>query len=347
MQLLEAVTALLSFVLPARASVLIQGLRSVTMRRAATSKCIMWLVHYVAYDGGRRKSPSGAGVAAAVLKPAAAGICSRATARKPCSMIGGGTVDLNGRVALVTGAGRGIGAAIARALAAAGAAVAVADLDNAAAAYVADGITDGAADGAAVGAAVAVPIDVADTVAVAAAVARVSRELGPPDIVVNNAGIDRIQRFTDSDEETWQRLIAVNLVGPIAVCHATVGGMLDRGWGRVINISSDAGKVGSSGEVVYSATKGGVIAFSKALAREIASAGVTVNCVCPGPTDTALLDQVAEFDQRLYDSLARAIPLRRVGRPEDIAPLVVFLAGNEAGYITGQALSVSGGLTMC
>jgi 2-hydroxycyclohexanecarboxyl-CoA dehydrogenase len=270
-------------------------------------------------------------------------------------LTGGGTVDLNGRVALVTGAGRGIGAAIARALAAAGAAVAVADLDNAAAAYVADGITDGITDGAAVGitdgtavgAAVAVPIDVADTVAVAAAVARVSRELGPPDIVVNNAGIDRVQRFTDSDEETWQRLIAVNLVGPIAVCHATVGGMLDRGWGRVINISSDAGKVGSSGEVVYSATKGGVIAFSKALAREIASAGVTVNCVCPGPTDTALLDQVAEFDQRLYDSLARAIPLRRIGRPEDIAPLVVFLAGNEAGYITGQALSVSGGLTMC
>ncbi len=325
------------------------------MRRAATSKCIMWLVHYVAYDGmwlttvcGLRRWKAEVtcrgGVAVAMLMPDG---CRHLLAgdgpQTVFDLIGGGTVDLNGRVALVTGAGRGIGAAIARALAAAGASVAVADLDNAAAGHVADGITDGITDGAAV----AVPIDVADTVAVAAAVARVSRELGSPDIVVNNAGIDRIQRFTDSDEETWRRLIAVNLVGPIAVCHATVGGMLDRGWGRVINISSDAGKVGSSGEVVYSATKGGVIAFSKALAREIASAGVTVNCVCPGPTDTALLDQVAEFDQRLYDSLARAIPLRRIGRPEDIAPLVVFLAGNEAGFITGQALSVSGGLTMC
>jgi 2-hydroxycyclohexanecarboxyl-CoA dehydrogenase len=248
-------------------------------------------------------------------------------------------MSLNGRVALVTGAARGIGAEIARALAAAGAAVGVADLDEAAAALVAGGITEGAA--------VAVPVDVSDTAAVAAAVARVRTELGPPDIVVNNAGIDRIQRFADSDEETWQRLIGVNLVGPIAVCHATIGGMADRGWGRVINISSDAGKVGSGGEVVYSATKGGVIAFSKALARETASAGVTVNCVCPGPTDTALLDQVAEYDQRLYDSLARAIPLRRIGRPQDIAPLVVFLAGDGAGYITGQALSVSGGLTMC
>lgn len=248
-------------------------------------------------------------------------------------------MSLNGRVALVTGAARGIGAEIARALAAAGAAVGVADLDEAAAALVAGGITEGAA--------VAVPVDVSDTAAVAAAVARVCTELGPPDIVVNNAGIDRIQRFADSDEKTWRRLIGVNLVGPIAVCHATIGGMADRGWGRVINISSDAGKVGSGGEVVYSATKGGVIAFSKALARETASAGVTVNCVCPGPTDTALLDQVAEYDQRLYDSLARAIPLRRIGRPQDIAPLVVFLAGDGAGYITGQALSVSGGLTMC
>ena len=113
-----------------------------------------------------------------------------------------------------------------------------------------------------------------------------------------------------------------------------------------MSIASDAGRVGSSGEVVYSATKGGVIAFTKALAREMATKGITLNCVCPGPTDTALLDQVAEASQRLYDSLAKAVPMKRIGRPDDIAPAVVFLAGEPAGYITGQTVSVSGGLTM-
>jgi len=244
---------------------------------------------------------------------------------------------LPGRVALVTGAARGIGAEIANALSAAGAAVAVADLDLPAAEVVAKSLP---------GKAVAVAIDVADPATVASAVDRVEEALGPVDIVVNNAGIDRIQRFVDSDEATWDQLIGVNLKGPIAVSRATVGGMLERGWGRIINISSDAGKVGSSSEAVYSATKGGVIAFSKALARETAAAGVTVNCVCPGPTDTALLGQVAEYNQRLFDSLSKAIPMRRIGRPADIAPLVVFLAGDGANYITGQALSVSGGLTM-
>ena len=246
-------------------------------------------------------------------------------------------MTLQGRVALVTGAARGIGAEIASALSGAGAAVAVADLDFTAAQVVAKGLP---------GNAIAVALDVSDTAAVAAAVAQIEADLGPVDIVVNNAGIDRLQRFLDSDEETWDRLIAVNLKGPLAVCRSTVGGMLERGWGRVINISSDAGKVGSSGEVVYSATKGGVIAFAKALARETAAGGVTVNCVCPGPTDTALLNQVAEYDRRLFDSLAKAIPMRRIGRPEDIAPLVAFLASDAAGYLTGQALSVSGGLTM-
>jgi len=122
--------------------------------------------------------------------------------------------------------------------------------------------------------------------------------------------------------------------------------MSRRGGGRIVNIASDAGRVGSSGEVVYSGTKGGVIAFSKALAREVARSGITVNVVCPGPTDTALLDQVAEASQKLYDSLARAIPLRRIATPEDIAPAVAFFASDDAGYITGQTLSVSGGLTM-
>jgi 2-hydroxycyclohexanecarboxyl-CoA dehydrogenase len=181
---------------------------------------------------------------------------------------------------------------------------------------------------------------------VARALDRIRAELGPPDIAVTCAGIDRIARFADTDERTWRVLVEVNLLGTIAVCHAVLGPMTERGWGRIITIGSDAGKVGSSGEAVYSATKGGVIAFTKALAREIAASGVTVNCVCPGPTDTALLHQVAEYSQRLYDSLARAIPLRRIAQPSDIAPLVAFLASEEAGYITGQALSVSGGLTM-
>jgi 2-hydroxycyclohexanecarboxyl-CoA dehydrogenase len=242
---------------------------------------------------------------------------------------------------MVTGAGRGIGEAIADALAAGGAAVAVCDLDSAAAAKTAAGIAERH------GARVAgVPVDIADSAAVRTAVSRAESELGPIDILVNNAGIDVIERFTDSAEETWDRIIAVNLRGTITVTRAVLDGMIERGSGRIIHIASDAGRVGSSGEVVYSATKGGVIAFGKALAREVARHGITMNSVCPGPTDTALLDQVAAYSQKLRDGLARAIPLGRVGQPADIAGAVVFLASDEAAYITGQTLSVSGGLTM-
>jgi 2-hydroxycyclohexanecarboxyl-CoA dehydrogenase len=248
---------------------------------------------------------------------------------------------LDGKIALVTGAGRGIGAAIAEALAAAGAAVAVCDLDGAAAAKTASGLTERHGQRAA-----GLPADIADSAAVHAAVSRAEAELGPIDILVNNAGIDAIERFVDSTEETWDRIIAVNLRGTIAVTRAVLDSMIERGGGRIIHIASDAGRVGSSGEVVYSATKGGIIAFGKALAREVARDRITVNSVCPGPTDTALLDQVAAYSQKLRDGLARAIPLRRVGEPADVAAAVVFLASDEAGYITGQTLSVSGGLTM-
>jgi 2-hydroxycyclohexanecarboxyl-CoA dehydrogenase len=177
-------------------------------------------------------------------------------------------------------------------------------------------------------------------------VAEVESSLGPVDILVNNAGIEKIEPFLDSSEETWDRILAVNLKGVFNCCHVIVPGMIERGRGNVVNIGSDAGKVGSSGEAVYSATKGGVIAFTKTLAREVARHGINVNCVCPGPTDTALLDQVAEASQKLYDSLAKAIPLRRLGQPADVAGAVAFLASDEASFITGQALSVSGGLTM-
>lgn len=248
---------------------------------------------------------------------------------------------LQGKTAMVTGAGRGIGEAIAEVLAAEGAAVAVCDLDGTATAKTAAGIAEryGAQ-------AVGAGVDIADSAAVRAAVSRVQSELGPLDILVNNAGIDVIELFVDSAEQTWDKIIAVNLRGTIAVTRAVLDGMIERGSGRIINIASDAGRVGSSGEAVYSATKGGVIAFGKALAREVARHGITVNSVCPGPTDTALLGQVAAYSQKLRDGLARAIPLRRVGQPADIAPVVAFLASDQAGYITGQTLSVSGGLTM-
>jgi 2-hydroxycyclohexanecarboxyl-CoA dehydrogenase len=250
-------------------------------------------------------------------------------------------MELHDRVAVVTGGGRGIGASIAAALGAAGADVAVWDLDRERAESTAERLV--AENG---GRVVGIGVNVADHAGVDAAVTRTEQELGPIDILVNNAGIDVIGPFLESDPKSWDRIIDVNLRGPITTCYRIVRDMVERGRGRVVNLGSDAGKVGSSGEAVYSATKGGVIAFTKTLAREVAANGITVNCVCPGPTDTALLDQVAESNQKLYDSLARAIPLKRIAQPSDIAPAVVFLASDAAGYITGQALSVSGGLTM-
>ncbi|MET7650085.1 3-oxoacyl-ACP reductase family protein [Streptomyces sp. NPDC005486] len=250
-------------------------------------------------------------------------------------------MSVRDKVALVTGAGRGIGEAIAERLAAQGAAVAVCDLDPEAAGEVAARLAERyAARTTAVGA------DISDSAAVRAAVERVAATLGPVDVLVNNAAVDVIGRFVDSAEETWDRIIAVNLRGTITVTRAVLDPMIERGGGRIVHIASDAGRVGSSGEAVYSATKGGVIAFGKALAREVARHGITVNSVCPGPTDTALLGQVAEYSQKMYDATVRAIPLRRVARPTEIADTVAFLVSDSAAYVTGQTLSVSGGLTM-
>jgi 2-hydroxycyclohexanecarboxyl-CoA dehydrogenase len=244
-------------------------------------------------------------------------------------------------VAIVTGAARGIGAAIANAVAARGFAVAVCDVDDAAAAAAAGEIST-AHDVPAIG----VGVDIASSESVAAAMVHIEATLGPITALINNAGIDVIKPFVDSTEDEWDRIIAVNLRGTIGVCRAVLDGMIERKHGRIVSIGSDAGRVGSSGEAVYSATKGGVIAFSKTLAREVARHGITVNCVCPGPTETALLGQVAEYSQKLYDGLARAIPLGRTAQPTDIAPAVAFLVSDDAAYITGQTLSVSGGLTM-
>lgn len=240
-------------------------------------------------------------------------------------------------VAVVTGAGGGIGSAIAEALTSADFAVAAWDLDAGRAKDVANRIGGGT---------IGVEVDITNRASVEAALETTEAALGPIDVLVNNAGIDKIEPFLASVESTWERIVAVNFLGCVRCCHVVVPGMVERGRGRVVNIASDAARVGSSGEVVYSGTKGGVISFSKALAREVAANGITVNVVCPGPTNTPLLDQVAETSQKLYDGLARAIPMRRIAQPTDIAPAVVFLASVGADYITGQTLSVSGGMTM-
>jgi 2-hydroxycyclohexanecarboxyl-CoA dehydrogenase len=242
------------------------------------------------------------------------------------------------RVALVTGGARGIGRAIALSLAADARSVAIGDL-----------LEDEAAEAAnAVGAkALAVRLDVTDSDSVAAAVERIAAELGPIDVLVNNAGWDEARPFLETDEPFWDRVIEINFKGGLRVTRAVLPGMVGRGWGRIVNIGSDAGRVGSSLESVYSGAKGGVIAFTKTIAREVARSGVTANVVCPGPTKTAFLDRIAgEGGERLVESLTRAVPMRRLGEPEDVAAAVAFLASEEAGYITGQTLSVSGGLTM-
>lgn len=249
--------------------------------------------------------------------------------------------SLSGDVAVVTGGAGGIGSAIARHLAEAGAAVAVLDLDADRATATADEVA--AATGART---LGVAADVADSASVRAAVAEVEDGLDAVTVLVNNAGVDRIGPFMESSEEDWDLLMQVNLRGTITCSRVVLDGMVQRGAGRIVNVASDAGRVGSSGETVYAATKGGVVAFTKSLAREVARHGITANSVCPGPTDTALLDQLADYSQKLYDSIARSIPMRRIGTPDDIAPAVAFLASPGAAYITGQTLSVSGGLTM-
>ena len=242
------------------------------------------------------------------------------------------------RVALVTGGARGIGRAIALELAAAGCAVAIGDLLVDEAELVAAEIG---------GNAIAVPLDITDSAAVVAAVATVGERIGPVDIAVNNAGWDELRPFLETDEPFWDRVIDINYKGCLRVTKAVLPGMADRGWGRLVNIASDAGRVGSSLESVYAGAKGGVIAFTKTIAREVARSGVTANCVCPGPTRTPLLEGMAgEGGDRFVDALTRAVPMRRLGEPEDIAAAVAFLASERAGYVTGQTLSVSGGLTM-
>jgi len=240
-------------------------------------------------------------------------------------------------LALVTGGGSGIGRAIAERLAAEGARVAIADIDGDGAKRAAAEIGKGA---------IAIRLDVSDSGSVRAGVGEALAQLGKLEALVNNAGWDKVEPFVKASEETWDKVLAINLRGPIAVTRAVLDGMLERRAGWIVSISSDAGRVGSSGEVVYSAAKAGLIGFSKALAREVARANVHVNVVCPGPTNTPLLAQVGADNPNLVQALGRAVPFGRIGEPEDLAGAVAFLLSDDAAFITGQTLSVSGGLTM-
>jgi 2-hydroxycyclohexanecarboxyl-CoA dehydrogenase len=244
---------------------------------------------------------------------------------------------LDGRVALVTGAASGIGRAVALRLGDEGCRVAAVDLNL-------EGARATAAELGERGR--ALQADVAYLSAMRAAVEAAERDLGPVAVLVSCAGWDVVGPFVESAEETWDRVIAVNLRGTIACARAVLDGMIERKGGAIVNISSDAGRVGSSGEVVYSGAKAGIIGFSKAVAREVARHGIRVNVVCPGPTDTPMMGAMREANPRLGDALVRAIPFGRLARPEEIAAAVAFLASDEAAYVTGQTLSVSGGLTM-
>jgi 2-hydroxycyclohexanecarboxyl-CoA dehydrogenase len=244
-------------------------------------------------------------------------------------------MGLEGKIAIVTGAGQGIGRGIATKLAAEGATVVVTDINE-----------DTAKETAATIGGVGIRTDVTSRESVEAMVEQVMRQFGRIDVLVNNAGWDKSGPFVDSDPADWDRIIAINLYGVLHTSKAVLPIMAAQGAGSVVNLASDAGRVGSSGEAVYSAAKGGIIAFTKTIARETARHRLNVNCVCPGPSDTPLFQEVAAGNPKLAESLKRVIPFGRLGTAEDIAPAVVFLVSDESGFVTGQTLSVSGGLTM-
>lgn len=242
---------------------------------------------------------------------------------------------MSATIALVTGAGSGIGKAIALAFAAQGDRVVAADLDLAAAEATA---------GQYPGLITALPVDIADRARVNELRDRTHAEVGVPTVVVNAAGWDRTDQFLNATTEFAEKVVAINYLGPVHVCSAFLPGMIEAGGaGRIVNLASDAGRVGSAGETIYAGAKGGVIALTKSLAREMARHQITVNCVCPGPTDTPLF---AAQPEKLKEALVKAITFRRLARPEEVAAPVLFFASDAASFITGQVISVSGGLTM-
>jgi len=243
---------------------------------------------------------------------------------------------LDGRRVIITGGASGIGRAAALRLAAEGCVLGIFDLDEAGAQQTARQCAQAAAW----------HVDITDREQIVTATAAFEATFGPMEGLANVAGWDTPVEFMQTDRALWDKIIQINLYGPLNMHHVVVRAMAERGFGRVVNVASDAGRVGSSGEAVYSACKGGIIAFSKTLARELARQGVTLNVVCPGPTDTPLFDNFRAASPSIGDALARAIPLRRLGVPDDYAGMIAFLLSDDAAYITGQTISVSGGLTM-
>jgi 2-hydroxycyclohexanecarboxyl-CoA dehydrogenase len=251
--------------------------------------------------------------------------------------------NFENKTVIVTGGGGGIGGATCKRFAAEGARVAVFDMNLDAAEKVASAIR---AEG---GQAQAYRADITDRASVDAAIAATEAQLGAIDVLVNNAGWDVFKPFTKTEPAQWDKLIAINLTGALHMHHAVLPGMAARKAGRIVNIASDAARVGSSGEAVYAACKGGLVAFSKTIAREHARHGITVNVVCPGPTDTALFADYKEGagnPEKLVEAFTRSIPLGRIGQPDDLPGAILFFASDDAAFVTGQVLSVSGGLTM-
>ena len=247
------------------------------------------------------------------------------------------------KVVVVTGGGNGIGAAVVKRFGEEGARVAVWDIDVGSAREIADGLECKGC------VAEAVSCDITNYDSVLLSVQKTEEKLGPIDILVNNAGWDRFRPFLKTEPKYWDKIININLRGSLHTHHAILPGMCDRGHGRVVNIASDAARVGSVGESVYAACKAGIIGLSKTLAREHARDGITFNVVCPGPTETTLLDDFmaeAGNPEKLAQAFRRAVPMGRLGKPGDLPGAVTFLASDDAAYITGQVISISGGLTM-
>lgn len=250
---------------------------------------------------------------------------------------------LKNRVAIVTGAAGGIGRAICRRFLDEDINIVAVDINASALRELA---ADLDADEARL---LCLAVDITDYARVQEAIERGVAKFGRIDILVNNAGWDVAAPFLKTEPDLWDKIIAINLKGPLNLHKAALPHLIAAGGGKVVNVASDAGRVGSSGESVYSACKGGLIAFSKTIARECARDNVRVNVVCPGPTDTALLRSFVgegEYGQKIYDGLKRAIPLKRLGQPDDIPGLIAFLSSDDANFMTGQVISVSGGLTM-
>ena len=246
-------------------------------------------------------------------------------------------MKLENRTALITGAASGIGRATAQAFAQAGARVLLADIDEAGGAKAAAELTAAGHD------AEYLNVDLTRAASIEQLASQVLQRFGAPDVIVNGAGWGKNHPFWEGTPDLWEKMIALNFVGPMQLVKALLPAMIERGSGRIVNVASDAGRVGSLGETVYSGAKGGLIAFTKALAREMARYQINVNCVCPGPTDTPLMAAVPD---KVKEALTKAIPFRRLGRPEEVADAILFFASDRARYITGQVLSVSGGLTM-